>query len=305
MNIHKLLLYLYPRVWRIRYEEEVLVVLASHPISVFELLDVLCGAFDAHLHPCFGTATMPLSEKMRQMLSALRGSLLAIFCAYVGFLLAGAGFQKMTEDAALRSSGIAGLSFHLVALGAVVALLAMLAGSLPVAIAVIKFTLVRRRRGPLLGLFVPILVFMVLLGALFLLKSPGHSDSSPLSPGEIILARSLFFGVPIAAAIISAGSVCFAVLQSEIPEKLLRFALLPFVLVTISMVLMMVSTLLWGLGLHYGAPQLFAGNDGLMGLSTTGTWLGIVIDMVLATVLAVLSLVRGLSARSTLRHIAA
>ena len=304
MNMHKVLLLLYPRVWRTRYEEEFLVVLASHPFSLFEVIDTLCGAFDAHLHPCFGTATMSLSERMGQMLSTLRGSLLAIFCAYVGFLLAGVGFQKMTEDAVFRSSGIAGLSFHLVAIGAVVALLAMLAGSLPIAIAVIKFTLVRKRRGPLFGLFAPILVFMVLLGALFLLKAFSHSDSSPISLGEMILARSLFFGVPIAAAIISAGSVCFVVVQSEIPEKLLRFALLPFVLVTISMVLMMVSALLWGLGLHYGAPQLFAGNNGLMGLSTTGTWLGIVIAMVLATVLAVLSLVRGLSARSTLCHVA-
>jgi hypothetical protein len=70
------------------------------------------------------------------------------------------------------------------------------------------------------------------------------------------------------------------------------------------MALMMVSTLIWGLGLRDGAPRLFTGNNGLIGSSTTGTWLGIVIAMVLATTLSVISLVRGLSARSILRHAA-
>lgn len=72
MTIHKLLLRFYPRIWRVRYEEEVLDVLASHPFSFFEGIDVMRGALDAHLHPCFGTTAMSFPERLRQMLSTLR-----------------------------------------------------------------------------------------------------------------------------------------------------------------------------------------------------------------------------------------
>ncbi len=123
MNIHRLLLRLYPRVWRARYEEEFLVVLASHPFSVCEGIDVMRGALDAHLHPHLGTATMPSSERMRQMFAILRASLLTIFCAYGGVVLAGTGFQKMTESPdfreAAQASSMVGISFHLVVIGAV------------------------------------------------------------------------------------------------------------------------------------------------------------------------------------------
>jgi len=118
----------------------------------------------------------------------------------------------------------------------------------------------------------------------------------------MFLDRGVFFGTLIVAAIASAGAVCFAVARSEISEKLLRFALLPSILVTISMALILAATIIWGLGLRDGAPQLFAGNDGLVGSSTLGTWLGIVIAMAIATVLAAVSLLRGFSARSALRN---
>jgi hypothetical protein len=102
MTIYKLLLHFYPRVWRARYEEGFLVVLASHPFSFVEGIDIMRGALDAHLHPCLGTTTMPFSEKMRQMLSTLRCSLLTIFCASVGFLLAGLNFAAQRRGINIR-----------------------------------------------------------------------------------------------------------------------------------------------------------------------------------------------------------
>ncbi|GER89505.1 hypothetical protein KDW_36670 [Dictyobacter vulcani] len=54
------------------------------------------------------------------------------------------------------------------------------------------------------------------------------------------------------------------------------------------------------MGLRVGAPQLLTGDNGVVGLSAIGTWLGIVLAMVLATIFAVISLIRGLSARSVL-----
>jgi hypothetical protein len=297
MNRYRLLLRLYPRIWRARYEEEFLVVLSSHPFSVFEGIDIMRGALDAHLHPHLGTATMPSSERMRQMFSILRASLLTIFCAYVAVVLAGTGFQKMTESPDFQEvtqmNRVASVSFHLVIIGAVGALLALLVGGLPLALAVIRSARARKQRGPLFGLAVPILAFAALLGTLLLMKLLSQS-------GHVTLVTGLFYGAPIITAISSAISICVAVSQSEISEKFLRFALPASIYATISMALIAVSTLSWGLGLRESAPQFFAGNNGLTGLSTIGTWLGIVITMALATALAIFSLIRGLSARSAL-----
>jgi len=218
-------------------------------------------------------------------------------------------FQKMTEYddfvEAARTHTIVGLSFNLVVIGAVVALLAVLAGGLPIVIAVIRSALAQKRRGPLLLLAVPILAFAVFLGTTLLLEALDHLGNHLSPVWHIFLAHGVFFGTLIAAAIASAGSVCFAVARSEISEKLLRFAVLPSILATISMALILAATIIWGLGLRDAAPQLFAGNDGLVRSSTTGTWLGIVIVMAIATVLAAVSLIRGLSARSALRNAAA
>ena len=305
MKIAQYLVRLYPQTWRSRYGEEFLAFLEQRPISFLDGVDLFFGALDAHLHPELGTTGMSLYERILQMLFTLRRSLLTIFCAYIGFILAGWAFQKMTEYddfvEAARTHSIVGLSFNLVVIGAVVALLAVLAGGLPIAITLIRSALAQKRRGPLLLLAVPILAFAVFLGTTLLLEAL-HRPSNHLSPvWQIFFHRGVFFGTLIAAAIASAGSVCFAVVHSEISEKLLRFAVLPSILATISMALVLAATITWGLGLRDGAPQLFAGNDGLVGSSTTGTWLGIVIAMAIATVLAALSLLRGLSARSALR----
>ncbi|MDQ2717734.1 MAG: hypothetical protein M3Z08_22805 [Chloroflexota bacterium] len=307
MKITRALLRFYPLTWRERYEEEFLAMLEQRPLSCLDGIDLFCGALDAHLHPELGTTSMSLYERMVHMFATLRRSLLTIFCAYIGFILAGGAFQKMTEyddfKEAAQTHSIVGLSFNLVVIGAVAALLAVLAGGLPIAVAVVRSALVQKRRGPLLLLATPILAFAVFLGTMFLLKAYYHPGNQHSPLGQIVLDRGLFFGTLIAAAIVSAGAVCFAVVRSEISERLLHFAVLPSILATISMVLILVATITWGLSLRDSAPQLFAGNDGIVGSSTIGTWLAIVIAMAIAAILAALSLVRGLSARSVLRNV--
>ena len=46
-----LLLRLYPRQWRRRYQDEFLELLAQTPLTGAIILDTLRGALDAHLHP--------------------------------------------------------------------------------------------------------------------------------------------------------------------------------------------------------------------------------------------------------------
>lgn len=302
MNIQKLLLYLYPRAWRDRYGEEFLVVFASHPFSLFEGIDVMRGALDAHLHPRLGTTDLSSSERIRQMFSALRRSLLTIFCAYTGFILAGMSFQKMTEDAAFQQADktvmLANLSVYLIVIGAIIALLAALTGGLPIMTAVIRSALARKQYGPLLWLSVPLVSCIVFLLTMWLLKAIDHPGIQPV--WHLFLYRCIFFGVLIAMAITSAGALCQAVVHSEISEKLLNFAVLPSILVTFSMALILVATLTWGLVLCETAPQIFTGNDGLVETSTISSWLSIVITMTMSTGLSTISLLRGLSARSAL-----
>ena len=48
------LLRLYPSRWRQRYEEEVGALIENEPLSVGLLVDLLRGAFEAHIHPELG-----------------------------------------------------------------------------------------------------------------------------------------------------------------------------------------------------------------------------------------------------------
>jgi hypothetical protein len=91
------------------------------------------------------------------------------------------------------------------------------------------------------------------------------------------------------------------VIRSEISARPLRFTLLAFALATGAMVVILVSSVAWGLGLAALHAQLFASNDGLLSTSTSGNWLAIVVAMASATGTAVVALLRGWSAHCTLQ----
>lgn len=301
MNIQQLLLRLYPRVWRERYEEEFLVVLTAHPFTFSETLDIMKGALDAHLHPHFGTADLAWPKKMKQMGLTLRNSLLMIFCAYSGFIVAGMGFQKLTEAhefaIAAQTYSLSGISCNFVLVGAITALLAALIGGLPIIAEVVKGAFAQKRYNLLVLLATPILSLAFFIGTTLLLER-----LIPLNAflSLILLARFLFLATFLGAAVISTAAVCRAIASSEISVRCLRFAALPSLLLTLSMVLMLVAVLVWGFSLRSNVPQLFASNKGLFGTSTSSSWLRIVLLMAGATGLATFSLLRGLAARAIL-----
>ncbi|GHO47143.1 hypothetical protein [Ktedonospora formicarum] len=309
MNIHTLLLRLYPRHWRERYEEEFLVILTSHPFSWLEGIDIIRGAFDAHLHPSLGTADKSPLEKTKHMNASLRSSLLIIFCAYIGIILPGMGLQKMAEDAEFQriasTSSPVGITFTLVIIGAISALLAVVIGGVPIVISAIRSALVRKRYELLVGLAVPVLVYMAFLNMTQLHITLFPQGSQPSTPEHILIGRTIFVCMLLIAAIASAGSVCFTVARSDVSEHALRFAVVPSTLATLSMVLIAMATILCGFATRASASQFFAGNHGIVDMSTSGTWLGISLAMIVTSVLAVIGLVRGLSVHSTLHKITA
>ena len=304
MRSDKYLLWLYPRHWRERYEEEMLAMLELRPCSLLDALDLILGAFDAHLHPSLGTTGLSLFERMKQMLSLLRRSLLTLFCASLGFLLIGLGFQEMNEYDdflnAAQTYSLVGFSYHLVGFGTLMLFLFVLGAGLPIVSAIVESAHARKRYGSVVLLAVPLLAFVVFLLTTFLLEAILSPGNHLPSGWRLFLERGVFLGVLIAAIVASTGAWCVAMARSEISQELWRFALLLSIPATIAMGVILAAILTWGLGLHSTVPQLFNSNGGLFASSTAFTWLGGVIAMGMLLLIAVVSLVRGLSARSAL-----
>ncbi len=289
---------LYPRVWRTRYEEEVLALLELRPLSSIHCLEMLLEALDAHLHPHFGTRGMSVSERVAHLFHTLRGSLLAVFCAYIAFVVAGLAFQHLAEGHAFMLLADihhpVGVSFTLIILGSIIALLAILIGGLPIVWIVVQDALTTKRLSLLLLLAVPFLALAILLSTIQIL---GYTFAGQLSE---TIGRIIFGSVFLIAAGSSTASVCTAVAKSSLARNVLRFAIFPSFITTIAMIVMLIGTFCWGISIRSTAPSLFAGYDGLVGSSTTLTWLGILVAMTISTSIAVAFLIRSLSVRSVL-----
>src|SRR5260221_864309 len=126
---------LFPAAWGARYGAEYVALLQAQPASPWIVLEVVYGALDAHVRA--------LARRGRARVNRVRMSEIAVFCAYIGFVFAGMGFQKMTEyddfmDAARTHADI-GAAYTAVVVGAAVALLAVFSGGVPFALAAVGY----------------------------------------------------------------------------------------------------------------------------------------------------------------------
>ena len=283
------LLRLYPKTWRERYGDEFAALLEQCRLSPMMLCDVLLGALDARTEP------QDTTGRILQMIERPRRTAITVFCAYIAFVVAGMGYQKMTEDVVKARIGDAhpaiGVSFLIVEIGAAVALLAVLAGGLPIAYTALRQALAARRRDIFVLFAVPPIALAVWLGYTALLLSGHH-------PLDIKLPLS-WIGLFVLAAIASTAAVSIAVSRSAIPEQLLRFALGSAVVATLAMAVMFVAVLVWGLALRADAPQIYNGNDGALATNTVVSWVALVVVMGVATAVAAASLFRSLTAQRT------
>jgi hypothetical protein len=211
------------------------------------------------------------------------------------------GFQKLNEyqgfGIAAQGSSLVNLSLHLITFGAFMTCLALLLGSLPVLSSIVQSALTRKRFGPLFLPGVPVLAFAVFLGTTYLLEALFGPGNHLALPWHLFLERGLFLGILLTGILVSVVAMCQAVLHSEIPASHFRFTLLPSMLAVISMLFTLAATISWGLSLQASAPQFFTTNEGVFASSTPASWLGIVVIMTIAVVVATLALLRGRSAR--------
>jgi hypothetical protein len=292
MSVNRLwLLRLYPPDWRQRYADEYAAVLEQCRLTPRTLWDIVLGALDAHLH-----AHLVMGRRT-SMTQRLRAGEITIFCGYILFVVSGMGFQKMTEDmlkaGVMRSHALLGGAFNAVVAGAVVALLAVLAGGLPLAYAALRYARAAHRRDIMLLFAVPPVGLAVWLGYTYLLLDV----VSPAVEGGIHTATGVaiglsWVGVFALAAICSTWAVSAAIARSEIPERVYRWALGPAAVATLAMVGMLAAVIVWGIGLQAQAPQYFYGNQGILATNTEASWLGHVVVMSVATLIAIAGVVR-------------
>lgn len=285
------LLRLYPQSWRERYGDEFAALLDDYSLTPLTVFDVMVGALDAHIAPPDATG------RILRMLQQTRRSAITVFCAWIAFVIAGLAFNQMIEDDIRRLNAAhtdIAAAYYIVMGAAVVALLAVLAGGLPIAFAALRRALSDRRRDILLLFAVP----PISLAAWLLWTWTITTRIAPTSGPQNAIAPLIFLswvGLFVLAAIASAAAVSVAIARADVAPGLFRFALLPAAITTLAMVVMLGAVIAWGLIVHSEVPAYLGGDTGPAALraSVTAHLLGQIAVMMVATLIAISALIRG------------
>jgi len=316
------LIRLYPHAWRERYAAEFDILLEQCLRSPLDVVDVFLGAVDAHLQVLNGEN---VSWRIMNMLNKLRTTLLIVFAAYIGFIIAGFSLVGLADDSPMiplmKTDPLLKASWMTIQIGAAVALLAVVIGGLPLAGTVIRRALTTDRRNRSL-LLVPVFSFLALVlyvGFVLLVwtgriqiagvvpvVSPGY-----FPPGNRLLMMGVML-VFILGAIASTlavwkvvsrtdtGQETFRIGSRALSVKIYSFAFVPAVIAAFSMLVILVATLTWGWLSFSAFPQVFTGNFGPWLTSTQAWYFGILTLMGLCVLSAFFGLARGLSARKSM-----
>jgi MFS family permease len=310
---------LYPRAWRERYEAEFDVLLEQCLHSPLDVVDVFLGAIDAHLQLLNGEN---VTWRRMNMINKIRTTLLIVFAAYIGFIIAGFSLVGLADDSPMiplmkTDFALAG-AWRIIQAGAAVALLAIVIGATPLVLTIFRRVLTSHRRD--LGLLlVPVFSFlaiMLYLGFIFLVGSgriqiPGVLPAvqpGNFPPGNRLMLAGLAL-VFVFGAIASTLAVWEVVSHTDVEQETFRplgrpltvkiysFAFIPAVIASVSMLITLIATLVW-FNLTFSAlPQVYTGNFGPWQTSTQGWFIGIVALMTVCTIAAFFGLIRGRSAR--------
>jgi hypothetical protein len=294
---------LYPQAWRERYGEEFLALLEERRASsVGNLFDVAFGALDAWLEP------QVTSGRSTVVVERMRGSVLLVLWGWVGLVVAGIGFQKMTEYEdfirAARDSVAVGVAYYAVMVGAVLALAAVAVGGLPLAFAAVRNAVEERRRDVPLLFCVPPLSLVGFVGYVLLVTKviyPALGHPAVHDASNVALFLSLV-GVFLLAAVASAWAVSAALGRSAVEGRTVRFALYSAAVAAFAMVVVLAGAAVWGLALRAHSTALYTGDDGILATPTYATWLAIVAVMAASTAVALAATARGLRARHPPGH---
>jgi hypothetical protein len=285
---------LYPVGWRERYEDEFVAMLEDTRPSLTDYADILLGALDARLFlrdATGGTLTM---------LTRYRAANIAVFCSWILFVLAGLALNGMLDDSAyvplMREHADLHTAWLVLQAGAVISLLAALAGGLPIALAVWRNSPAQRR-----WFLIPAICFLLVAAPVAVAVILTVTDvvqpvaASPSWGHPAVIGYQILF---VLCALASTYAVTRAAQLGSVGEETYRFALIPAIVTVGAMALMLGATVVWGLlasaalsDAFYRAPGAWPSN------LTFASWLIVVIVMSLATAIGAIALLRGFAAR--------
>jgi hypothetical protein len=291
-HVTPLLLRLYPDYWRVRYGDEFAALLEACPLRLSTLLDVLLGALDAHINPQDATG------RIVRMINRPRRSAIVVFWAYIAFVLAGLNFSKSTEDDIRRLTSVhsdLALVYFVIEAGAALALLAVLAGGVPLALAALWRAWEQKRWDIPLLLAVPPVALAVWIGwtlviVLLITPSNPHVTASDPRAGLVLLSWG---GLFLLAALASTAAVSIAMSRSGLSPRLFRLALWPAAAATVFMAIVLAAVVLWGLAVRTDVPSYLNTPDTPFRLAYSIVWIADVVVMAVATLVAAVALVRG------------
>lgn len=306
---------LYPLSWRERYGVEFEAMLEQCLNSPLDILDVILGAADAHLQLLNGEN---VTWRLMNMLNKLRTTILIVFAAYIGFIVAGMALVGLLDDSPMipfmKADQASTLAMTIVRLGSVIALLAVVVGGLPLAYTVLRraLTIDRRNLGLLL---VPVISFLglVLYFGFILLVGTGRiqitgvaravqPDNFPLGNRLMLAGLMLVF---VLGAIASTLAVWNVISRTNVEQETIqagsrtmtieiyKFAYIPAVIASISMLVMSVATIVWSWLVFSALPQVYRGDFGLWQTSTQAWIIGIISLMALCSLAALFGVARG------------
>lgn len=278
----------YPRAWRARYAAEMDAVLQQHQVTLWTVLDLLCGVLDARLHADL------LPGSVLALPQRIRTSEVAVFCAFVvyGCMWFGADYvrdPRSVWEAAVQQYPAIRVADLVMNGAGVLALCAMMVGGVPILFVVLRDA-VRDRRWHTLALLATPLIALATLGAYALLAAgtwtqhaPHGTPAAPFTPLAAVLQVGFLF-LLLAAVVGSTVAVAGAIGQTVLSTRLVRLLLVPATVSTLGMAIGVVATGALTALVLMEAPQLQVGSGGLQVAVTL---------MIGATALALLAVRQG------------
>ncbi len=258
------LLRLYPLAWRRRYGEEMAALLEDDPPSVAGLATLVTGALRAHARPGPWRAEVDAPERMRL-------SVWAVFCCWIGLSVAGAAFQKETEEQPFSLAGAhhgaLGIAKGTVIAGAALGAAAIAVGGLPLLWQALR----RARSGGLavrLGLALPLagLMLFAAVTRVVLVLAPATLEGTSTGLRLALVVPWWAAGAAFALSCVLAPRIVLA--RLEVSPRSLRRASYAGLVLLVAMALVTAGLAVYGLGLVRLEPSLSAQRGGPLWPST-------------------------------------
>lgn len=286
----------YPSIWREQYEDD----LVAYMQDSF-------GEGRPSLRAQLSLAAGGISERIRQSGLAgdsappgdrIRASTLVVLCSWTAFVIAGSNFAKLSEhfDQALPTGSgahhLPDLAYTAIQVGAAVAGMAVIAGALAAAPALVRFlrsggwSAIRR------WVFASIASTAVVIATLFPLRSWAHHLSDSQRNGGSVGYEALFLTWAAAAAItliLWTGAAVAAARRLEMSRRLLRAEVTLGLVVATAMLAILAATGLWWTTLAERAPLFLSADPST---PVNGRLIASVIIMVVSAASASAGLVR-------------